>query len=70
MRNTLTLLLLFCLAAGAAWGQEETDSATAPPVPSATTYASIDEAVAATCLPWYNFWDDPRPLVVEFYTDW
>jgi len=70
MKTASLLLLLALLTAGAVSGQEETEPATTEAVPTATFYASIEEAAEATCLPWYNFWDDPNPIVVEFYTDW
>ena len=66
---TLPLLFIF-LVAGAVVAQEEPEPATDSTVPSAISYTSIEEALAATDVPWYNFWDDLKPIVVEFYTDW
>ena len=69
--RTATLLLLFIfLVAGAVTAQEEPEPATTSTTPSAVSYTSIEEARAATAVPWYNFWDDPKPIVVKFYTDW
>lgn len=72
MKAATLLLLIVLLASGAVFAKEEADTsmATAPQAPTATFYTSIDEAAQATHLPWYNFWDDPEPIVVEFYTDW
>lgn len=70
MRIATSLLLFVFMAAGTVMGQEEPEPATDSTVPSAISYTSIEEAQAATAVPWYNFWDDPKPIVVKFYTDW
>ena len=70
MRTATLLLLSVFLVAGAVVAQEEPEPAMDSTTPSAVSYASIEEARAATAVPWYNFWDDPKPIVVDFYTDW
>jgi hypothetical protein len=68
MRTTLLLLSITLLTVGGALAQEETEPAVTDSVPTATAYASIDEAAEAVALPWYNFWGDPKPIVVDFYS--
>ncbi len=70
MRIATSLLLFVFMAAGTVMGQEEPEPATDSTVPSAISYASIEEAQAATAVPCYNFWDDQKTIVVKFYTDW
>ncbi len=70
MRTATLLLLSVFLVAGAVVAQEEPEPATTSTTSSAVSYSSIEEAQAATAVPWYNFWDDPKPIVVKFYTDW
>ena len=70
MRIATSLLLFIFFVAGAVAAQEEPEPAMDSTTPSAVSYASIEEARAATAVPWYNFWDDPKPIVVKFYTDW